>query len=217
MNIRIGELYNTLYSHYGNTGWWPAGSADEIIIGTILTQNTAWKNVEMSLEKLRSDGLMDLGKLAKADPQHLGAMIRSSGFYNQKSGRLIDRSRSILTAFGNIEEMKLVPLEELQRFLAAISGVGQETMDSILLYALEKPVFVVDKYTLRILSRIGLSGSETIEKVKELVYSDLGKNVESMKNLHGMIVFLAKDFCKTRPKCENCPILAKCDHGRAQS
>lgn len=205
-----------LYSHFGDTGWWPAESPDEVIMGAILTQNTAWKNVEMSLKRMKARGILSLEDLAKAEPEELGNIVRSSGFFHQKSSRLVSISSAILETYGSIAGMGNVGVEELKSFLISQKGVGQETMDCILLYVLDKPEFVVDKYTIRILGRVGIQGSSTVKGVKEYVEDGFSGGTPGMRNLHGMFVELAKDFCNVKPKCSGCPVRKKCDYGSRQ-
>lgn len=216
LQISLDELYDILYLHYGETGWWPAETPDEVIMGAVLTQNTSWKNVEISLRKMRDNGIISLGDLTECDPVKLGDIIRSSGFFRQKSSRLIDIATAILKTYGQIDTMINRKTEELQIFLSSLKGVGQETMDCILLYVLEKPEFVVDKYTLRIFERIGIKGRSSIKSAKQIVQNGLGGNVEKMKNLHGMLVELAKDFCKVKPNCTDCPAKRVCDYATAE-
>lgn len=215
LNLDIRELYDLLYSKFGETGWWPADTPDEVIIGSILTQNTAWKNVEISLQKMKENDLITLGKLSNADVDDLGQIIKSSGFFRQKATRLVDISTSIIAHYGSTKQMKLRGTEELQIFLSSLKGIGQETMDCILLYVLEKPEFVVDKYTLRIMDRIGIENSSTITEVKALVENSLNRDLSKMKNLHGMFVELAKNFCKVNPICSGCPVKNYCNYGKS--
>lgn len=207
------SLYRDLFSLYGETKWWPGDSGDEIIVGAILTQNTAWSNVEKSLSMIKEKGLMSLGKLAGTDKSHLIELIRSSGFYNQKSRTILELSSRITGRFGSIEMMGREPLENLQDFLEAVPGIGQETMDAILCYALEKPVFVVDKYTLRLLGRLGVRNVSTVSEVKKFVKDTIGDDHGKLKNFHGLIVNFAKDYCRSKPNCKICPLLKKCDFG----
>lgn len=206
-------LYNELFAIYGNTEWWPGESDDEVIVGAILTQNTAWSNVEKSLKNIRQKGLMELDKLRQIEPALLVELIRSSGFYKQKSKTILEVASQIIENFGSIEAMKGVPLEELERFLRPIRGIGQETMDAILCYALDKPVFVVDKYTMRLLGRIGVENTASIGQVKRYVFDSLGMAREKLKNFHGLIVGFAKDYCRSKPLCKECPLNKKCDYG----
>lgn len=197
--------------------WWPGDSEDEIVVGAILTQNTAWSNVEKSLSRIRKHGLMSLEKLAGMDKPDLIGMIRSSGFYNQKARTIIEVSSRILQGFGRIEAMKREPLGKLADFLEPIKGIGQETMDAILCYALDKPVFVVDKYTTRLLGRLGVKDASTVAEIKKYVNNSVGEDLEKLKNFHGLIVNFAKEYCRSKPLCKSCPLLKKCDFGLTNS
>ncbi len=213
MNEIIPKVYDLLYSHFGETGWWPAESPEEVVMGAILTQNTAWKNVEISINKLKSNGITTLAELSEIDEELLGEVIRSSGFFRQKSRTLKNISKSILENYVNLENMKKHNTPELKVFLSSLKGIGQETMNCILLYVLDKPEFVVDKYTLRIFGRIGISRNQKIGEVKELVEEELRHSVSMMKNLHGMIVELGKNFCRVKPQCTECPLKEICEYG----
>ncbi len=217
LHISADELYDRLYSYFGETGWWPADSPDEVIIGSILTQNTAWKNVEMSLNEMKANNITTLEQLANTDPRKLQTIIRSSGFFRQKSSRLVAISSAIIGSFGSIDNMKEQKTEELQSFLSSLTGIGQETMDCILLYVLNKPEFVVDKYTIRILERIGIQESPTVKGIKHYVRGSFSRGTTGMKNFHGMFVELAKNFCTVKPKCDGCPVRKKCDYGSKTS
>lgn len=213
MEIDVVSLYEELYALYGNTQWWPGESEDEIIVGAILTQNTAWSNVEKSLSRIRDEGFMSLNKLAVMEKPHLMELIRSSGFYNQKARTILESTARIMHSFGGIDDMKKESQANLEEFLRPIPGIGQETMDAILCYALDKPVFVVDKYTLRLLARLGIRNASTTGEVKKYVYATIGNDLEKLKNLHGLIVNFAKGYCRSKPLCHLCPMLKKCDFG----
>lgn len=207
------DVYKRLQVEMGDLGWWPAETGDEIIIGTILTQNTSWNNVEKSLESLRKNDLISLRGLCNTDPEQLSEIIRSSGFHNQKARRLIGLSRRIVDTYGDLSRMSQDSTDSLREFLSAAKGVGRETMDSILLYALSKPVFVVDKYTERIFSRTGvISDYRDLLDLQTRIPDILENDVEKLKNFHGMIVQLAKDHCRKKPACESCPLSVGCRH-----
>ena len=215
MNLSISGLYNKLYAYFGDTGWWPAETRDEVVIGAILTQNTSWSNVEKALFEMKKNGVRTLEDIASLPVDQLAAYIRSSGFYNQKSRRLHSLATRILEKYGKLDSMSSESMTDLEDFLRPINGVGQETMDSILLYALDKPAFAVDKYTIRIFSRTGVMEEPTLYSVKTAVSKDLGNDVPMLKNFHGMLVYLAKDFCKTKPKCDECPVRSYCAYYKA--
>jgi endonuclease-3 related protein len=204
------DVYRILLDRYGDTKWWPADTRDEIVIGTILTQNTSWKNVEKSIDELRRIGSCSIESIASMPLHRLSAAIRSSGFYNQKSLRLSDISKRIISEFGGIGEMDRLDDGKLSEFFSSMKGVGQETLDSILLYVFNRPHFVVDKYTLRISERIGILDHPTVESVKREVMKDIGDDVPTLKNFHGALVYLAKDYCRTKPLCSGCPVRKIC-------
>ncbi|MEM3675922.1 MAG: endonuclease III domain-containing protein [Thermoplasmataceae archaeon] len=207
---KIHKLLDLLEKHYGDTGWWPGETRDEIVIGAILTQNTSWKNVEKALSNLKQANAITLNRLAKLNETEIAALIRPSGFYNQKAKRLKSISEAITRKYGSVDYMKGRPLDEVSAFLKEQNGIGQETLDSILNYALDFPVFVVDKYTLRIIERFGIE-NEGVKDLKEAVLKYYGGDVKRIKNAHGMIVFLGKDYCKTKPICSLCPLREECD------
>ena len=210
----MNELDDLLYRRYGNTNWWPAETRDEVIIGTILTQNTSWSNVEKAIGKLRLAGCLSLDRICKVSQEELETLIRSAGFYRQKAQRLKGLACSVMERYGGIEGLLAAPADEVRQFLSSLKGVGRETLDSILLYALDFPEFVVDKYTLRIFNRTGILKEPTIETVKEAVGSSWISDLNRLKNLHGMIVYLGKDHCRTKPVCNDCPLFEKCWYGQ---
>ena len=215
MNLSISGLYNKLYEYFGETGWWPAETRDEVVIGAILTQNTSWSNVEKALFEMKRNGVRTLEDIASLPVEQLATYIRSSGFYNQKSRRLHNLATKILEKYGKLDFMSVESMTDLENFLLPINGIGQETMDSVLLYALDKPAFAVDKYTIRIFGRTGIIDDPTLYSVKIAVNKDLGDDVPTLKNFHGMLVYLAKDFCKTKPKCDECPVRNDCAYYKA--
>ncbi|CAC11466.1 conserved hypothetical protein [Thermoplasma acidophilum] len=199
-------VYDDLFRVYGDLHWWPADSKDEVVIGAVLTQNTSWKNVEKAIERLREKGLNSLAAISKCDVKDLAETIRPSGFYNQKAERLIALSKALMERFGGIDSIH--DLETAVSFFSPIKGIGQETLDSILLYALDLPVFVMDKYTARFLDRCyGIRGGD----IKKDVEGEI-KDVERLKNLHAMIVQISKDHCKKVPECDGCPLNTKCEY-----
>lgn len=209
------EIYRHLFQEMGDLGWWPGESPDEVLIGTILTQNTSWRNVEMALSELRHSGKLSLDSISGMETVKLSDLIRSSGFHNQKAERLKDLSTRIIEKYGTIEMMSLSATDEVIDFLRTIRGIGQETLDSILLYVLDRAVFVIDKYTLRIFSRVGLTASdERHERIKQMVVQDLDGDVSRLKNLHGMLVQLAKNNCRKKPVCSGCPLSSLCRYHR---
>ena len=208
--VTAENLYSILYARYGITGWWPADSPDEVIVGTILTQNTSWTNVEKAIQSLKESGPVSLKRICSMSTEDLEVAVRSSGFYRQKAARLKDLACAILRKYGSVEAMAMEAYDETANFLKNIKGVGQETLDSILLYALGKPVFVVDKYTTRIFQRTGIMDRPDLKSIKSAVHLFLDGDTEALKNFHGMIVYLGKDYCRTRPLCRDCPVNKVC-------
>ena len=147
MNLDL--IYEKLYSAYGPQFWWPAETFDEIIIGTILTQNTSWLNVEKAILNLKKAEFCNLDKIAKMEFQTLAELIKPSGYFNQKAKRLINLALTL-----DIENIKKADIWDARRELLSINGVGPETADSMLLYAFQKPIFVIDAYTIRVISRV---------------------------------------------------------------
>jgi len=203
------EIYHLLYAHFGYRHWWPGESAFEIIIGAILTQNTNWKNVERAIKNLKDHNLFTPEKLAQLDLKKLEKLIRPSGYYHQKALRI----KQFLIFFlsppisGSIEKIKKIPTAHLRKMLLGIKGIGPETADSILLYALGKKVFVIDAYTRRIFSRLGLvSEQASYEQAQNFFEQNLPKSVKLYNDYHAQIVELGKTFCLKKPNCGNCPL-----------
>jgi endonuclease-3 related protein len=202
------RIYDLLLDRFGHLGWWPADSPFEVMVGAILTQNTAWSNVEKAVAALKKEGLLSPPKLLKADLRKLKRLIRPSGYYNQKAIKLKDFTRFYMKEYaGSLKRMANRDVETLREKLLAVRGVGPETADSILLYALEKPVFVVDAYTRRAFARLGyLPPGVDYETAREFFTRHLPRDVPLYNDFHAQIVYLGKDYCKTRPLCEECPL-----------
>ncbi|WP_010917531.1 endonuclease III domain-containing protein [Thermoplasma volcanium] len=204
----FANIYEELFRYYGDLGWWPAETKDEIVIGAILTQNTSWKNVEKAIANLKSHGITKLEDVCKIEKNEIAKLIRSSGFYNQKAERLKAVSCLIVGEFNGIDRIK--DIDAFAERLKSIKGIGQETLNSILLYALDAPVFVIDKYTVRFLERY--SSFDEVDSIKKSVEEQLA-DVKLMQNFHAMIVQLSKDFCRKEPICMKCPLKA-CSTGQ---
>ena len=216
MKETLKKLFQLLYSHFGPQHWWPGESELEIIIGAVLTQNTAWKNVEKAIDNLKSAGKMDFNSLHSASEEEIAQLIRPSGFFRLKSKRLKNLI-NYLYENGGIEALKKRQLKSLREELLKIPGIGPETADSIILYALEKPVFVVDAYTRRILKRIGLIEQERIpyDEIQRLFMENLPPDVNMYNEYHALFVKLGKTYCtKRNPNCGSCPVLEICNYGK---
>jgi endonuclease-3 related protein len=208
---KIDRIYRLLSGHYGDPGWWPADSAFEVMVGAILTQNTAWTNVEKAIGNLRDKGLLDPGKMLAADPSALAPLIRPAGYYNAKSLSLRNISRFYMEELGgDPASSEAMSTGELRSRLLEVKGVGPETADSILLYALNRPVCVVDAYTRRIFSRHGIVPADAgYETVQRAIHGVIRPEAAVYNRYHAMLVETAKRFClKREPLCEECPLKA---------
>ncbi|RME64468.1 MAG: endonuclease III domain-containing protein [Nitrospirae bacterium] len=205
----IKEAFHLLYNAFGPQNWWPAESPFEVIVGAILTQNTNWKNVERAIENLKAKGLLEPFALVNISEEELASLIRPAGYYNIKAKRLKEFLKVFCERWDcSIEKMKSTPQEELRKALLEIKGIGPETADSILLYALGRAVFVVDAYTKRILKRHGvIDGKEDYETIRELFEGSLPRDVTLYNEYHALIVRVGKTCCKNKtPLCEECPL-----------
>jgi endonuclease-3 related protein len=202
------EFYQALLRHNGPRGWWPGRTRLEIVLGAILTQNTSWKNVEQALRALRSRRLLTLRGLRGATDETLSAAIRPSGYFRQKT-RKIRAFLQLLDAGyrGSLEVMARAPVEKVRRDLLGVWGIGPETADSILLYAFEHRVFVVDAYTSRVLARHGLvpqgAGYEVLQKA---IAARIPENVQLYNDFHAQLVWVGQHHCRPHPICEGCPL-----------
>jgi endonuclease-3 related protein len=201
-------IYNTLRSAFGHQHWWPAETPFETMIGAILTQNVSWTNAAQAVRNLDEAGLLDPHALATAKTSEIARQIVSSRYYNQKSERIREFSRIYVAEFGaDPEVMAAMDTDELRRRLLAIRGLGKETVDTILLYACEKPVFVVDAYTRRVFSRYGLlPEGASYDRTQRLFAENLEPDVGLFNDYHAQIVHLAKTTCRKSPLCDRCPI-----------
>lgn len=207
----IRALYEHLAAAYGEQHWWPANTSFEVMVGAILTQNTAWTNVERALARLQAR--IPLGPeaaLGLAEPE-LAELIRPCGYYNLKARRLRGFCAALIEAGGEAA-LAAMPTESLRRWLLGINGIGPETADDILLYAFERPVFVVDAYTRRLFRRLGmLDGDEGYEHIRQRVEAALGPDTACFNAYHALIVRHAKAVCRARkPACDLCPLRHCC-------
>lgn len=202
------EIYDKLNEHFGDLHWWPGEDPFEIAVGAILTQNTSWGNVEIAINRLKSKGLLSASKLFETEDNAIAKLIKSSGFYNVKT--------KILRAFlkflynehnGSIKNMLEGETWKLREELLKVKGVGEETADSILLYACNKPVFVVDAYTRRILERHNIiDKSWEYKDIQELFMKHIPLDVRLYNQFHALLVNTGKYYCRKRSLCDKCPI-----------
>lgn len=203
------DIYRKLLMHFGPQGWWPAQSAFEVIVGAILTQNTNWRNVEQALFRLKKAGLLKPAKLAALGPSRIASLIRPSGYYNVKARRLRGFLEFLRREYGNsLKKLGALEPAVLRSKLLSIDGIGPETADSIALYAFEKPVFVIDAYTRRILARHGfIKESDSYTQVQDMMMRSLRHDVRMFNEYHALLVRLAKEYCrKNNPRCAQCPL-----------
>lgn len=202
------RMYDLLDAYFGDLHWWPAATPFEVIVGAILTQNTAWVNVEKALANLRHHNLLIPERLLSVPLEELEQHLRPSGYYRVKARRLRSFLVFLDRRFHNDpEEMFSLETGELRRLLLQVNGIGEETADSILLYAAAKPVFVVDAYTRRIFLRHGMiAEGMTCGEIQEIVRRGLRPEVRTYNQFHALLVSLGKRFCTKNPRCELCPL-----------
>lgn len=202
------KIYKLLFDFFGPRYWWPAETPLEVIVGAILTQNTSWANVEKAITNLKKYDLLSVRKLRQVNPLHLAKIIRSAGFYNLKTKRLKNFINFLFSDYkGKLSLMFKAKTGRLRRELLSINGLGPETVDSILLYAGGKSVFVVDAYTKRILSRHKLIAKESeYSQIQEYFMKSLPRNAKLFNEFHALLVQLGKDFCRKKPMCLKCPL-----------
>jgi len=234
---QIATIYSTLYRAWGRQHWWPAQSPFEVIVGAYLTQNTAWRSVEIALKNLRSAKLLSVGGVRKVPIRRLEQLIRSSGYFRQKAARLKMFVKFLDKTYGgSLTRMFAQPSAELREQLLSLNGVGRETADSILLYAGQHPIFVVDAYTRRIAERHQIaSGTATYDELRTLFERSLAAAelpetspaspgrashkpsrmslasrvplAQVFNEMHGLIVGVGKNYCaKSKPRCDECPL-----------
>ncbi len=209
MKRKLHLIYQKLYSYFGPQHWWPANSPFEVLVGAILTQNTSWQNVERAIGNLKKNKLLEVTRLYRLTYRRLASLIRPAGYYNIKAKRLKNFLRFLFKFYrGNLKTMSLQDTQELRRQLLSVNGIGPETADSILLYALNKPLFVVDAYTKRILLRHRLiKESACYDEVQNLFMRNFKKDIKLFNEYHALLVRLGKEFClKNKPKCDICPL-----------
>lgn len=214
----LWSVYQTLYGHYGEQHWWPGESALEVMVGAVLTQNTAWPNVEKAILAMKQEGLMSAEAIVSTAPQHLAQVIRPSGYFNIKARRLQSLCQWLVYE-GGIEALAYYDDDGLRAALLSLHGIGPETADDILLYACQRPVFVIDAYTRRLFSRLSLfTGDEAYDELRLAVEADLrvaldkpGSIVAVYNEYHALIVRHAKAACyKKFPACRVCCLNAVC-------
>jgi endonuclease-3 related protein len=210
MALTFRQVYQRLRKQHGEQDWWPGDSPFEIMVGAILTQNTAWSNVEKAINNLKTAKCLDARKIIELEHDQLAEMVRPSGYFNIKAKRLRAFCQWLLEQGGEslIEQYET---EAMRHALLAVYGIGPETADDIVLYAFNRPVFVIDAYTRRIFSRLGLiDGGEGYETLRTMFQSRLKGNADLYNEYHALIVMHGKDICRVKPRCEQCGLENQC-------
>lgn len=211
MVLTVKSLVKKLEDAYGVAEWWPSESPFEIAVGAILTQRTSWRNVQIAIGNLKSSGMMNPVAVCESDEDDLHEAVRPSGFYRQKSRYLRAMSSHLLERYGgDIGRMRARPLGELRSELLSIEGIGRETADTIMLYALELPSFVVDSYSFRLLDRLGIYSGRDYGHVKAMFEGALGLDSRRLSSAHAAVVTHCKEHCMVRPRCDGCPVKSRC-------
>ncbi len=206
-------LYQHLVKAYGPQGWWPAKTPLEVILGAYLTQNTSWRGVERSIENLRRAGALTLAGLRKTSPEELRLLIRPSGYMLRKAAAIRSFVEFLDQEYaGSLKRLAAVPTPDLRQQLLQLPGIGPETADAILLYALGHPVMVVDEYLRRVATRHHLTGERPrygeLQQLAEEAFDkdDSAEHLQHFNEFHALMVAVGKLHCAPTPKCEGCPL-----------
>ncbi|UCD14243.1 MAG: endonuclease [Thermoplasmatales archaeon] len=234
MPITPSKIYRFLLDYFGTQNWWPVdeeyhkkNKSDprfEIMMGAILTQNTAWSNVEKALVNLKKSNSLTVRKIEENDIENLKRMIQPTGFFNQKATRLKILAAHLHETYkGDLDKFFNRDLKEIRRELLSLKGIGPETADSMLLYAGNHPIFVVDAYTKRICKRLPVKIGESYDDIQQYFEEHLQQSFPEKdfaplyKELHALIVQLAKKCCKNKPECKKCPLKNHCEFNLSKS
>ena len=204
----ISSAFKRMYQAFGPQDWWPGDSPLEIMVGAVLTQNTNWANVEIAISNLKKEKMLSLKALKEVNSNKLAKLIRPSGYYNIKAKRLKNLINFIFSEYnGSLKKMFLEPDKNLRKKLLSVNGVGKETADSIMCYAGKKTVFVIDAYTKRIFSRLGICKKDIeYDEIQGIFCKHLKERYQLFNEYHALIVNLGKNYCKPKPLCDNCPL-----------
>jgi len=205
---RLKEMFDLLFRRFGPQHWWPGETQLEIIVGAVLTQNTNWKNVEKAIRNLKERDILSLEALHGHSLPELAEAVRPAGFYNLKAKRLRNLLDLIMGRHeGDLQGFLAEEPSTLREALLSVKGIGRETADSILLYAAQAPVFVIDAYTYRILHRHGMAYEQaTYDELQALFMENLPEDSHLFNEFHALIVRTGKDYCRKSPRCGACPL-----------
>jgi endonuclease III related protein len=204
----LDSIYKLMLKRFGPQLWWPAETPYEVMVGAILTQNTNWTNVDKALGNLKAQGMLNPVSIARLDVDKLAELIRPAGYYNVKAKRLKNFNEWLLSRCdGKLKELARIDTGVLREELLTVSGVGRETADSILLYALDRTTFVVDTYTARIFFRhFVIDADADYELIKEICEQNLPADRQVFNEYHALLVRTGKDFCRPKAQCASCPL-----------
>ena len=207
---RLMAVYRRLHAAHGPQHWWPGDSVFEIMVGAVLTQNSAWTNVEKAITNLKAAKALSPAAIVAAPHRRLAAWLKPSGYFNIKAQRL-HAFCAWLIRKGGAKRIARLPTDVLRAELLQVHGIGPETADDILLYAFNRPVFVIDAYTRRLFQRLGfIQGDEGYETLRSLFEKSLATDTQLFNEYHALIVAHAKDVCRKRPLCDACKLGPLC-------
>jgi endonuclease-3 related protein len=208
LKLKLGMIYRLLLERFGHRNWWPAEGPFEVCVGAILTQNTSWKNVEKAIGNLKRADCLDPFRLDAISADDLATLIRPAGYFNIKAKRLKNFiTRLVSRHGGSLDSMFDSSLQELRTELLSINGVGKETADSMILYAANKPIFVVDAYTRRVLERHGIAGPEVdYDGIQAIFHANLKEDVAMFNDYHAQFVAVGSIYCGRKARCSGCPL-----------
>ncbi|MCB1741577.1 MAG: endonuclease [Gammaproteobacteria bacterium] len=208
------EVFEVLLAQHGAQHWWPAETPFEIMVGAVLVQNTAWRGAAQAIEALKAAALIVPERILAAELTTLEGLIRPAGTYRVKARRLRALCAWLLAAGGQVDGLASEDTTSLRRALLAVHGVGHETADDILLYALGRPVFIADAYARRILHRLGLCEAQVgYEHLQQVVQPQLSADVELLGEFHALLVVHGRQICRPRPRCGSCDLQSRCPTG----
>ncbi|MDD4859945.1 MAG: endonuclease III domain-containing protein [Dehalococcoidales bacterium] len=211
LETRLRDIYRRLQTRYGPQHWWPAQTPFEVMVGAILTQSAAWVNVEKAIKNLKSAGVLDPAALRFLPHDALAGLIHSCGYYNVKATKLKALAEWLGRYGDNLDAAFNRNITQLREELLSIFGVGEETADSIILYAAYKPIFVIDSYTRRIMSRLGLApAKDSYTAYQRLFMDNLPTDAPLFNEYHALLVAHAKNACRTKPVCPSCCLKEIC-------
>ncbi len=214
----LRRFYRRLYHHYGPQRWWPARTRFEVILGALLTQNTNWGNVEKALNNLRREDLLDPSRLSRVRAPRLQRLLRPSGYFRLKARAVQHFLHHLKKHYGgSLRQMLARPAVELREELLNLNGIGEETADSMLLYAAGRPVFVIDAYTRRVLHRHGLAAERgSYGELQDIFHRYLPPRASLYNEYHALLVSVGKSYChRQKPDCAACPLGPELEAARA--